>query len=160
MRRRAKQEKRQQRRQVPQEKKPEAGVRVRSRAAAHSSAPKAAEEPEYKRVYKPRVRLGALNSVLCSRNFMAGAIATMILIFTEPHVSIPGRLLRTSKGNLGIKGCEGSVKDSLGVCSLLGSRMRKSYTTKASHTTHQVAITRLGVWPHVQAKQSAAEAAG
>ena len=28
---------------------------MRSRAAARSSAPKAAEEPEYKRLYKPRV---------------------------------------------------------------------------------------------------------
>ena len=59
--RRAKQEKRQQRRQPQQlqlqEKAQAAGVRVRSRAsAARKDAPKAAEEPEYKKVYKPRVR--------------------------------------------------------------------------------------------------------
>ena len=61
MRRRAKQEKRQPRRQPQQlqlqEKAQAAGVRVRSRAsAARRDAPKTAEEPEYKKVYKPRVR--------------------------------------------------------------------------------------------------------
>ena len=61
--RRAKQEKRQARRQPQQlqlqqqEKAQAASVRVRSRAsAARREAPKAAEEPEYKKVYKPRVR--------------------------------------------------------------------------------------------------------
>ena len=59
MSRRAKQERRQPRRQPLQlqEKAQAAGVRIRSRAsAARRDAPKAAEEPEYKKVYKPRVR--------------------------------------------------------------------------------------------------------
>ena len=61
--RRAKQEKRQPRRQPQplqqqqQERAQAPGVRVRSRAsAARRDAPRAAEEPEYKKVYKPRVR--------------------------------------------------------------------------------------------------------
>ena len=61
MSRRAKQERRQPRRQPQQlqlqEKAQAAGVCVRSRAsAARRDAPKATEEPEYKKVYKPRVR--------------------------------------------------------------------------------------------------------
>ena len=56
LRRRGRQERRQQRKAPVQEKK-EAGVRVRSRAAARSGPPRPSEEVEYKRVYKPRVRI-------------------------------------------------------------------------------------------------------
>lgn len=56
LRRRGRQERRQQRKAPVQEKKREAGVRVRSRAAARSGPPRPSEEVEYKRVYKPRVR--------------------------------------------------------------------------------------------------------
>ena len=95
--RRAKQEKRQQRRQVPQEKKLEAGVRVRSRAAAHSSAPKAAEEPEYKKVYKPRVCLPS-KPVGCNKISVAGAIATITFTLMLPNAQCTAFSLSFLKG--------------------------------------------------------------
>ncbi len=57
MRRRGRQERRQQRKAPVQEKKKEAGVRVRSRAAARCGPPRPSEEVEYKRVYRPRVHI-------------------------------------------------------------------------------------------------------
>ena len=106
VRRRAKQEKRPQRRQVPQEKKPEAGVRVRSRAAARSSAaPKAAEEPEYKRLYKPRVRsAGQGQAVLlysCG-NIWAGA-AILSTSFLKILNGRPSRIEEDGE----LQGCSG-----------------------------------------------------